>query len=339
MNPSIPCSSPPKWKSLAAVLCAVSVGGLVSGCRPEKAASSASASATAPRDVVATIDGRPISREELADALGRRSRALGLGEVNPQLRQDVLDELIREKVLLARAVAAGVDRDPELVRRWERMLVAKYEGTHQPDRDKQPPATAAEIERFYEAHAAEYVRPERIRVGLIQVAGSRKATDEKRDGLRARAERILQDAGLPRANFAELARLHSDDRATRYAGGDSGWIERGQIPPSWPRELADAAFGLETPGALAPLVAAGGSFYIVTLLERQPAGVRPLAEVRDRIGHVLKEQQRRLQEAQFYSEQRAGVNVEVNAAALAAVPLPAPTVAKAPGTPPVLPEN
>jgi hypothetical protein len=48
------------------------------------------------------------------------------------LKPQVLDELIREKVL-----AAGLDRDPELVQRWERMVVVKYEAAHKPDAEKQ----------------------------------------------------------------------------------------------------------------------------------------------------------------------------------------------------------
>ncbi len=219
------------------------------------------------------------------------------------------------------------------------MVVAKYETAHKPDAEKQRAPTAAEVEQFYQAHAADYQRPERIRVALIQVKGSAKATEEKRAELRARAEKILTLAQAPGANFAELARLHSEDRATRYSGGDGGWMEREQTPPSWPKELADAAFTLETPSAIAPLVEAGGSFYVLKLIERQAAGVRPLAEVRDRIVHQLKEQQRIASEERFYAEQKAGVNVEINQAALQTVPLPAPAVAKGPGAPPSLPSN
>ena len=67
--------------------------------------------------------------------------------------------------------------------------------------------------------------------------------------------------------------------------------------------------------------------------------VRPLAEVRDRIVHKLKEQQRIANEERFYAEQKAGVNVEINQSALQAVLLPAAAVAKAPGAPPSLPSN
>ena len=189
------------------------------GCREEKPLT-----ASAPvLEFVATVGGITISRDELAEALAKRMKSLG-GEPAAALKQQVLDELIREKVLLNKARAAGLDRDPELVRRWERMVVAKYEAPHKPDADKQRAPSSAEVEQFYQEHAAEYQRLERIRVALIQVKGSAKATEEKRAELRARAEKILALAQAPDANFAELARLHSEDRATRYSGGDGGWM-------------------------------------------------------------------------------------------------------------------
>ena len=106
-----------------------------------------------------------------------------------------------------------------------------------------------------------------------------------------------------------------------------------------PRSGTSMAMQMIVAGGIAPLIEAGGSFYVLKLIERQAAGVRPLAEVRARIAYKLKEQQRVANEERFYAEQKAGVNVEINQAALQAVPLPAPAVAKAPGAPPSMPSN
>ncbi|MBL9167379.1 MAG: peptidyl-prolyl cis-trans isomerase [Verrucomicrobiales bacterium] len=312
----------------------IAVGIALIGCGGEKPAAQLSVSP----EVVAKVGELTIAAEDLSEALAKRAKSLG-GEAGPTLRQQVLDELIREKVLLNKARAAAVDRDPELVRRWERMVVAKYETAHKPDVEKQPAPTTAEVEEFYRENAAEYQRPERIRVALIQVKGSAKATVEKRAELRARAEKVRRLAQEPNANFSEVTRLHSEDRATRYSGGEVGWLERGQTPPSWPKELVDAAFSLETAGVIAPLVEAGGGFYVLKLIERQAGGLRPLAEVREQLVHQLKERQRLANAERFYAEQRVGVTVEINQSALQAVPLPASVVAKAPTAPPSLPSN
>ena len=77
-------------------------------------------------DYVAKVGDISIAPGEYSEALAKRSKSFGSDRVVADLRQQVLDELIREKVLLNKARVAGLDRDPELVRRWERMVVAKY---------------------------------------------------------------------------------------------------------------------------------------------------------------------------------------------------------------------
>jgi peptidyl-prolyl cis-trans isomerase C len=320
-------------RNLASVALAAA---LLVGCQPQNTVPLPAIPAV---DVVATVGDLAIRIEDLTDALAKRSRALGGRPGSDQWREQVLEELVREKVLLVKARAAGVDRDPELTRRWERMVTAKYEASHKPDPTKQRAPSSTAVEQYYRDHSAEYQRPARIRVALIQIKGSSKATEEKRAQLRAQAEQIAALAQPPGAPFAELARLHSAEQTTRYSGGDGGWLEHGQAPIAWPRELVEAAFALETPGACAPLIAAGGSFYIVKLVDRQPAGVRPLEEVRDRIVHHLKEQQRAAAEEHFHAGQRAGLHIEINRAALQTVPLPPTAVAQAPGLPPALPAD
>ena len=232
-----------------------------------------------------------------------------------------------------------MDRDPEVVRRWERMVVAKYEAIHMPATDKATPPTASEVESYYQTHSTEHTRPERVRVALIQMKGATKSTQEKQAEFHARAEHVLTLARAAGTDFADLARRHSDDRGTRYSGGDSGWMERGQVPPSWPREVVESLFAPSVPEGSVSLIEAGGSAYIVKVLGREPAGPRPLSEVRDRIVFQLEKQRRLSRELQFHTSQRAGLKIEIYQSALDAVPLPVPGTAKAPGTPPSTPSN
>jgi len=308
---------------------------MVAGCRQENAALTPSPSP----GVVATVEASSITQDELADAMEKRARALGRAPMTAALKQAVLEELIQEKVLLAKAKAAGVDRDPELVRRWERMVAAHYEATHLPEPSTQAAPSDAEVQAFYQAHLADYAKPARIRAAIIHLKGSTKATDDKRAELRARAQALLSQAQSPDVDFTDLARRHSDDRATRYTGGDHGWMERTQTPLSWPPALIDAAFALKQSGSFAPLIEAEGSVYILKLIDRQEAGVRALAEVQGQIAHQLMKQQRLALEERFHAEQRAGLKIDIHTAALEAVPLPSSTVAQAPGAPPALPLN
>lgn len=309
---------------------------LLAGCHREtpKAASSPA--------IVARVDGFSITADELAEALARRARAHGSRFDFEADRQKVLDELIRERVLLARAQAAGYDRQPRLVRRWEQMLVAQYEADLRTNDAPRTAPTAAEVEQHYRAHAAEFTTPEAVRVAWIQLKGSPKAQPEKRAALHAKASSLLDAARvLPPSEpaFGELARTHSDDHATRHLGGDCGWVERGSAVGAWPAEIAEAVFALENPGDLSPVIESGGSCYLLKLIGRRPASARPLAEVRERIVHRLDELARQRIEADRFAREKAATRVSIDPAALAAVPRPvsAPALANVPTAPPPLP--
>ncbi len=65
------------------------------------------------------------------------------------------------------------------------------------------------------------------------------------------------------ANFAELAKSHSDDFGSGRLGGDLGWQKRGQFVP----EFEAAAYTLEK-GEISEVVETEFGFHIIQLLER-----------------------------------------------------------------------
>lgn len=64
------------------------------------------------------------------------------------------------------------------------------------------------------------------------------------------------------ADFAELARQHSDDRQTSPEGGNLGWIKRGEMVPA----LTDSAF-FASPGEI-KMVQSQYGFHLLEVLER-----------------------------------------------------------------------
>jgi parvulin-like peptidyl-prolyl isomerase len=67
------------------------------------------------------------------------------------------------------------------------------------------------------------------------------------------------------ADFAALAREHSQDLATRDSGGDLGWFPRGVVAP----ELEQAAFALQA-GEVSDPVRLGEGVHIILVEEREP---------------------------------------------------------------------
>jgi parvulin-like peptidyl-prolyl isomerase len=237
-------------------------------------------------------------------------------------KEELLQEMIRFESLLAQARAAGVDRNPEVAAAFNRMVVGKFQEEQLDRRGLDSiPVSEAEVQAFYENHPERFTSPAQVRLGMTFCRASAKATPEKRQQLRQEAEALWNQASQAGDDgFRQLARQRSDDQATRYAGGDTGWFVPGQTVSRWEPEVIKAALALAQPGDLAPLVETGSGFYIVKLLGTQPASQRPLAEVRDGIVYQLRMEKAQQLRQKFFEEMQAGLAIEINRAALDAVP-------------------
>ncbi len=136
------------------------------------------------------------------------------------------------------------------------------------------------IERYYADHAEDFTVADRIRPRHIVFAVAHDADDATVERIRQKAvaarQRVL--AGEP---FADVARDVSEGPSAAR-GGDIGLVPLDALEP----EFAAAALDL-APGEISDIVRTPFGFHIITVDERQPAGIRPLAEVRDMIATQL----------------------------------------------------
>lgn len=133
-----------------------------------------------------------------------------------------------------------------------------------------PPLAAqnALAETMYKADPKRFDVPEQVRVRHLLVT---KGADA-----RARADKLLADLKAG-ANFADLAKVQSEDPGSAAKGGDLGFFARGRMAAPFD----EAAFALKEPGSLSGLVETQFGVHIIQLIEKRPAGIRPFVEVQD----------------------------------------------------------
>jgi peptidyl-prolyl cis-trans isomerase D len=135
----------------------------------------------------------------------------------------------------------------------------------------------AEIARAYNENIQQYSTPEQVRASHILLR-----TEGKDDAaVKAKAEDILKQARAG-ADFAQLARTHSEDEPTAKNGGDLDYFGRGRMVP----EFDQAAFALE-PGQTSDVIKTEYGYHIIKLADKKPATMRALAEVRSQLVEQL----------------------------------------------------
>jgi peptidyl-prolyl cis-trans isomerase D len=137
----------------------------------------------------------------------------------------------------------------------------------------------AELEAFYQQNIAQYTTQGQARASHILF----KTEGKDENAVRAQAEAVQTQAKARGADFAALARQHSEDDSNKDRGGDLDYFGRGRMVP----EFETAAFSLKN-GEISDLVKTPFGFHIIKMVDNQPEVVRPLAEVRDEIADQLR---------------------------------------------------
>lgn len=281
---------------------------------------------TPPGHLIATVAGRPITDAMLQAEMSRRGAGDPGRFADPAAKQALLDTIIQGFILAERARAAGYDRDPEVLAALDQMLVARLRAADLEPRLAGVTVSDAEIAAEYQQRRADFTTPAMVRAALIRIAVPVGASAGKRAELRCKAQAILDEAKtLPPGDpgLGALAARHSDDRASRYRGGDTGWILRSDPDDRWPAEVRSGLSVLETPNEFAPLIEATDGFYIVRLTEQRPVQTQPLTDVAGPLGTGLRQRKQRELEADWLAGLRAQAPVAIDQAALEAVKPPA----------------
>lgn len=252
-------------------------------------------------------------------------------------KETLLQDMVNHLALLQRAKAAGVDRELQVQREVGNLIIGRYL-----DRELQAKLVAVtvptnEVREEYERQIAHFTQPAKARLALLRLDGGKKMSDTRRAELRARLEEarrraLAQPAPAPRPDvpggFGALAIEFSDDTASRYRGGDIGWLEAGRNTYPWPRPVIEAGFALEK-GVVSELIEAENSFFLVMKTDVRAAVRTPFEQVQSSIRQRLLTQKRHALDAAFRQQALRDTGTRIYREALAGLQLPPPVHALA----------
>ena len=296
----------------------------------------ASAPAADPAAVLATVNGTAITEGEIQGMLDRFMEQMGgrippgqIEAVLPQIRENILNELIMRQIMRDAVVAAGIeltDEDyqhdlgelaealPEGITveqyleesgasedelreqmKMRRLVLRQVESAGEPSEE--------EVRAFYDENRDGFAQPETVTASHILIAFDADDDDAAKAAKRERLEGIRQQI-LDGADFAELAAANSDC-PSKNNGGDLGAFGRGQMVPPF----EDAAFSQE-PGQVGDIVETSFGYHLIKVTDHQEGKTPDFDEVKDRIAELLSAQRQRMIVAQYLEGLQKDAQIE-----------------------------
>ena len=281
-----------------------------------------------PSTVLAVVNGTEITLAEFNKEMeGMMSRMQGrvpperMGQMQMQMRDQLLDNMITRQVLLDTVKAENIEVEAadfdEAVESLSETLppgvtlndMLAQSGMTEEDFRKTltmelqirkliesktgGPAvsTDEEILAFYTENESQFTRDETVAASHILIGTEPTDSAEEKAAKRQQLEDIRQQL-VDGADFATLAGEHSSC-PSRAQGGSLGQFERGRMVPAFEQ----AAFSQEV-GTVGEVVETQFGYHLIKVTERSEPGITPLDEVKDQLVTFLnnRKQQQVVQE-------------------------------------------
>jgi peptidyl-prolyl cis-trans isomerase C len=284
---------------------------------------------------LATFKGGSLTVEEVNHQLSALPPMVRMRLQGPAARKDYVEGLVRVELLAREAVHQGLQNDPEVVETVKKALAQRMLQVTLEKNAQQP--TDDEVKAWYDAHQADYARPETVQVQDLFLsadakdAAKRKARSAEAEKLRAKAKALKPE---DEPGFAALVKASSDDALTKQMGGDLRPMPLADLEARQGPEVAKAAKALQTPGELSPVVATDKGFHVLRLKAKTPAHTLPLEEVKSQIRNRLFSERRTAASDELLKRLKTDSNFTLDEAALAELaPAPAAPGLVPPGHP------
>ncbi len=246
--------------------------------------------------IAAVVDKEIITESDVRERLNLVVLQNRLDPNDPELRKQVLDGMIAEKLILAQAILDSISvTEDEVTRMLDQQFqniirqagseqrleqiygkpVSRLKREYRPEMRKQLliqrirqqreaiiQVSRREVEEFYEAYKDSLPQvPEELELSHIFISPKPDASSEL--ATRRQLEAI-RDSIVAGGDFAEFARRYSQD-GSAAGGGDLGWAKRGVV---FVPEFEEAVFSLKE-GEVSPVFKTQFGYHIAQLIERR----------------------------------------------------------------------
>lgn len=202
-----------------------------------------------------------------------------------------LEELTEQMGMTEEQLRDSVRQSIEL----ERLVRAKYAYKE---------ATPEEAKAYYEDNISEFQQPEQVRASHILIRVDEGAESDQWEKAKKQIE-ALRAQVKGGADFAELAKAHSEDSSSKF-GGDLGFFVRESMVP----EFEDAAFALAD-GELSKPVRTHLGWHLIKRTGHREAGPTPYDAISTQLVRSLTAQRYQRALRDFLEELRSSSSIEL----------------------------
>ena len=233
-------------------------------------------------DAEVTVEEIRSSLESLASNEREALRA------DPAALNQYVRSLLVQKLLLREAKAKGWEKNPVVTERLERLREGVVTSTFLESEGKIPDGypTEAELAAAYEANKPALLVPKTWKLAQIFIADSASAAEKTK--AEAKLDTVVKALAAPGADFAALARAHSEDTATSGAGGEIGWLAETQLQAAIREQLPSLDLN-----QISKPIRLDDGWHVIKVLDIREAHTPPLAQIRDVLAGRLREEKAR----------------------------------------------
>lgn len=270
--------------------------------------STTSGSAAPSKDAVAaTVNGVAISNSRVEMLLKQRA-GQGAPET-PEMRKQVIDQLVMPLILSQEAEKKGLDKNQETLDQIDLNRQNVLARAFVQDYMKNNPVTDEQIKAEYDKVKAEMSGNEyKARHILVKTE--------------AEAKDIISKLKRDPKVFADLAKEKSMDPGSKVNGGDLGWFD----PRSMVPEFGAAVAKLEKGKFTEEPVKSQFGFHVIMLEDSRPKEFPPMEQVKEQ----LKNQVQQKSFEKLIEDMKAKAKIDIVAAPAAAAPAASAPAASAP---------